>query len=78
MAISIYLDIASATLALAAAYFWFASAGQLPAMKTYWDGTPPHDPFLMATRRAARNNQIAAALSGLAAICMASSTLLKL
>jgi hypothetical protein len=64
-----YLDLATALFALAAAYFWFLSAGKLPPMRTYWDGTPARDPYRKAVERSAQLNSIAATLSGCSALC---------
>jgi hypothetical protein len=65
-----YLDLAAAFFALAAAIFWFLSAyGKLPPMLTYWDSTPPSDPYRLAVESSARLNSIAATLSGCSALC---------
>ena len=65
-----YLDLATALFAFAAAVFWFLSAyGELPPILTYWDATPPSDPYRIAVARSARLNSIAALLSGLSAAC---------
>ncbi len=72
-----YLDLATALFALAAAVLWFLSAyGDLPPTLTYWDATPPSDPSRMAVEESARLNSIAAALSGLSALCAFASHLI--
>jgi hypothetical protein len=66
-----WLDILAAAFAGIAAVFWFASAwGTLPPMLTYWDGAPANDPFYSAIRFSAQMNTIAAAFSGLSALCV--------
>jgi hypothetical protein len=72
------LDIACALFALAAAIFWFMSAGMLPPMVTYWDSTPVNDPYYVAITRSARLNKWAAGFSGASALCLAISTFLRL
>ena len=66
------LDPATAIFAVGAAWFWFRSASvRLPAPGTYWDKVPETDPWLIATRRSARFNRIAASLAGMSALCSA-------
>jgi hypothetical protein len=64
-----YFDLATAIFALIAAGFWWASAGKLPPMRTYWDAVPPSDPYRIAVETSARRNSIAAFFSGLSALC---------
>jgi hypothetical protein len=66
-----WLDILAAIFAVVAAGFWFASAwGTLPPMLSYWGGAPANDPFYSAIRFSAQMNTVAAAFSGLSALCM--------
>jgi hypothetical protein len=64
------LDFAAAVFAIVAAAFWFLSAfGGLPPMRAYFDHAPDNDPFFIAMRFSANMNVVAAALSGLSALC---------
>lgn len=64
-------NIGTAVFAFLAAIFWFLSAsGKLPPMMSYWDGTPPSDPFYAALKSSAQMNTCAAVLSGLSALCV--------
>jgi hypothetical protein len=72
------LDIACALFALVAALFWFMSAaGKLPPMIAYWDSTPTNDPYYVAIAHSARLNRFAAGFSGLSALCLAISTIVR-
>jgi hypothetical protein len=63
---------ATAVFAIGAAWFWFKSAGvKVPAPGTYWDQTPESDAWLIATRKSARFNRIAATFAGLSALSSA-------
>lgn len=65
-----WLDWGTAIFALAAAVFWFLSAaGSLPKMVAYWDQAPETDAFFVAIKFSASMNRIAAAFSGLSALC---------
>jgi len=60
------LDRGSFILGLAAAVFWWWSAGvHLPAPKAYFDQGPDNDPFFMAIKHSSNLNAIAAVLTGL-------------
>jgi hypothetical protein len=77
-ALMILADFGAAALAVGAAIFWFLSAyGGLPPMITHLDFTPPNDPFYTAVRFSARMNTVAALLSGLSALCMGISLLMR-
>jgi hypothetical protein len=73
-----WLDILTAVFAVVAAGFWFASAAEaLPPMLSYWGGVPVNDPFYSAIRFSAKMNAFAAVFSGVSAVCMGISAILR-
>jgi hypothetical protein len=67
--VSVGLNLATAITAFAAAVFWFLSVrGKVPQMVSYWDGTPPEDPFYRAFVVSVKMNKWAAGFSGVSAI----------
>ncbi len=65
------LDIASASFAFLAAFFWFLSAyGKLPQNLIYLGSDPEADPFYSAIKYSAGMNTWAAVLSGCSALCI--------
>ena len=73
-----FFEYAASFFAFVAAIFWFISAyGKLPKMSTYWDETPPDDPFYMAIKFSASMNRWAAGFSGLSALSIVASILTK-
>lgn len=65
-------DIVTAATAFIAAGFWFASAyGRLPLMSSYYDYTPPSDPFYKAVKLSANLNKVAAVFAGTSALSSA-------
>jgi hypothetical protein len=73
-----FLNIAAAIFAFGSAVFWFLSSwGRLPPMVPYWDQAPPDDPLYMALKFSTRMNAIAAVLSGLSAVCIGLTLLVK-
>lgn len=70
----ICFEAASGLFAMVAAALWFASAvTRIPHPSAYWaDGEiPDDDPFVVATKKAARSNALAALFSGLSAAALA-------
>jgi hypothetical protein len=52
-----------------AAVLWFWSTSiNLPLMGSYWDRTPPSDPFYVVLKRSAKINGFAALCSGISAL----------
>jgi hypothetical protein len=73
-----WLDILTAVFAVVAAGFWFASAaGALPPILSYWGGVPADDPFYSAIRFSAKMNAFAAVFSGVSAVCMCTTAMLR-
>jgi hypothetical protein len=72
-------ELATACFALAAAIFWFISAAKnFPKISTGWGGGMPDDhPFALALGFTTRMNRLAAAFSGLSALCAFASYLSK-
>jgi hypothetical protein len=65
-------ELSASVFAFAAALYWFKSAAvKLPAPGTYWDSMPESDPWLIATRNAARFNRTGAVFAGLSALSTA-------
>jgi hypothetical protein len=63
------LDFVAAIAAFGAASFWFMSAAtDFPAPGTYWDSIPETDPWLIANRKSARQNKLAAKCAGVSAL----------
>jgi hypothetical protein len=78
-AVSVVLNICSGLAALGAAWFWLRSAlHELPQPVTYWNGSPPSDPFFMALQAGVRLNRWAAAFAGIAALLQAVASVLPL
>jgi hypothetical protein len=64
---------------LLAAIFWFWSAAlDIPDPVAYWDHTPPSDGFITAIRFSSRLNQLAALSAGFSAACQAAATALAI
>jgi hypothetical protein len=73
-----WLDASAAVFAFAAAVFWFLSAYEtLPPMVAYWGRTPESDPLYLAMESAAHMNTWASIFSGLTAICMMASLVVR-
>ena len=67
--ISALVSLGVAISAFLAAYYWFRSAAvKLPAPGMYWDEMPETDPWLQATRAAARFNRLGAMWAGVSAL----------
>lgn len=69
-AMRMLLEICAMVFAFIAAVLWFMSAaGDLPQSITYWDATPPNDPFYAALQASVRWSRWAAVAAGISALC---------